>query len=145
MSAMTLWVAAVVLLAAAAAKLDALAPWAMPSTAPMAKAFCVNEDTGAGSHPNRALLTLLPALKALAPAELAPLVAVVNPPHVALPAVVATRVDVWPTRPAQVARAVQLLLSRSDLVPSLLMVTLTAVVGEVVGADGVTWKFRVRK
>ena len=131
---MTLWVAAVVLLAAAAAKLDALAPWAMPSTAPIAKAFCVNEDTGAGSHPNRALLTLLPALMALAPAEVAPLVAVVKPPHVALPAVVATLVDVWPT----VARAVQLLLSRSDLVPSLLMVTVTAVVGEVVGADGVT-------
>ena len=81
----------------------------------------------------------------LAAAEVAPLVAVVKPPHVALPAVVATRVDVWPTRLAQVARAVQLLLSRSDLVPSLLMVTLTAVMGEVVGVDDVAWKFQVRK
>ena len=86
----------------------------------MAKAFCVSEDTGAGSHPNRALLTLLPALMVLAAAEVAPLVAVVKPPHVVLPTVVATRVDVWPARAAQVARAVQLLLSRSVLIPSLL-------------------------
>ena len=56
----------------------------------------------------------------VAAAEPALLVAVVKPPHVVLPTVVAIRVEVWPARAAQVARAVQLLLSRSVLIPSLL-------------------------